>query len=390
MARTNLKVLWFSIFVTMLGVGLIVPFLPLYAKQMGASATMLGLIFSAFALARLVAMPLVGVLSDRHGRRRFMLLGLAGLAVTSLGLMLAESSWALVLARGSQGAFSALVLPVSMALLGDVTPPGTEGRAFGKFNVALLLGFGVGPLLGGAIYEALGVGANFLMMTGLSLLGMLLVAWKIYDPPQRKAMTVSVWGQFRLLQDAGLMGVFICRCAAAMAMGFFVAFLPLLAVARGLDAAQVGLLLTVNVLVMTVVQRPAGIMADRMDRAWLASWAQLLTGVAKALMPLAGGIGGLLALVSLEGLVAGLGLPALTALTVDHGRRLGAGMGVVMGLFTMALSLGVFLGPMLGGVVIDFMGLNDSFYLLGALAALGSIALRPWRRQWNGGPGGDA
>jgi MFS family permease len=80
----RLGVLGLAIFVSMLGVGMVVPFLPIYASEMGATGVMLGVIFSAFSAARSLLMPYVGILSDRYGRKPFIVLGLGGSAAVAL------------------------------------------------------------------------------------------------------------------------------------------------------------------------------------------------------------------------------------------------------------------------------------------------------------------
>ena len=89
-------------------------------------------------------------------------------------------------------------------------------------------------------------------------------------------------------------------------------------------------------------------------------------------MPLTGGFLGLLALSLADGVVAGLAMPALTASAVDQGKHLGAGMGEVMSLFTIGLSVGVFCGPVMGGAMVDFYGLQAAFLLSGIFSALGA------------------
>lgn len=383
LAKGTLGVLGGAIFVTMLGVGIITPFLPLYARQMGASAFFMGLIFGAFSLSRLLAMPFVGPWSDRRGRKSFIVIGLLGFSLTALLMKAADTPYELILARVFMGVCSAMVLPVSMALVADVTPIGREGRNIGGFNTAFLLGLGMGPLLGGVIYDTQGVATNFVLMAVLSLVAAALTAWRVKEPPEelRAAVKLSWWSQFALLSDPQMLGIFICRAGGAAAMGFFIAFLPVLGVDKGLSNSQVGVLLACNVLVMTGMQSWAGRLADRLPRAPLALGFQLVTGLLKSLLPLAAGFQGLLLLVMLEGATSGLGLPALTALAMARGREVKVGMGVVMGLFTIGLSIGVFSGPTLGGLVADHLGIATTFQLSGACAALSSLALWPQLRR---------
>jgi len=375
--RVRRLILELTVFVSMLGVGIIVPFLPIYAREMGASAFVMGAIFSSFSAARALAMPYVGGLSDRKGRKPFIMAGLLGYAVLALALVWAAAPWELVLNRVLQGLFAAMVLPVSMALVADLTPPGREGAVFGGFNTSFLLGFGVGPLLGGAVYDSVGLNANFYLMAMLSLVSLLMVAFLVGEPQDvKRTVGKGGWGeQLALLKDRPLLSVFLARALSALGMGCFVAFLPILAADKGLSNTQLGWLLAVNVLVMTGLQAPCGWLADRWSRVGLAALGLALSGASKGMLPLPGDFQGLLFLCVTEGVAAGLALPALTALAVSHGRRVGAGMGVTMGSFGMAMSLGVFVGPLAAGLLADWLGMAYAFYLAGSATVLGAACL---------------
>ncbi len=375
--RARIFILELTVFVSMLGVGIIVPFLPLYAREMGASAFVMGAIFSSFSLARGLTMPYVGALSDRRGRKVFIIIGLLGYALLALALIWAASPWELVLNRVLQGVFAAMVLPVSMALVADLTPSGHEGAIFRGFNTNFLLGFAVGPLVGGITYDTLGLNSNFLLMSGLSLLSLFMVLFMVREPKQvKRAKGKGGWAeQFALLKDRPLLSVFLARALSALGMGCFVAFLPVLTAERGLSNTELGWLLAVNVLVMTGLQKPCGWLADRWSRIGLAAMGLLLSGTCKGLLPLPGDFKGLMALCILEGVAAGLALPALTALAVSHGRRMGAGMGVTMGSFGMAMSLGVSVGPLGAGLLADWLGIASAFYLAGSATIIGAACL---------------
>lgn len=261
-----------AVFVSMLGVGIIVPILPVYAQGLGASATMVGLIFSSFSLSRAIVVPYIGPLSDRLGRKRFLELGLLGYAVLSVVLVWTTTPWGLVVNRAFQGVFAALILPVAMAMVADMSVKGQEGATFGPFNTWLLLGFGVGPWVGGAVYDYLGVTVNFLLMALTSLASLAMVFWQVRDKPGTgRGGQAQGWGeQWALIRDLPLRAVFLCRASQALGMGIFVAFLPVLAQGKGVSQTRGGLLLFVNVLAMAVLQGPAGRLADRWPRLPLA------------------------------------------------------------------------------------------------------------------------
>lgn len=364
-------------FVTMLGSGIIAPFLPLYAQHMGASGATLGMIFAGFAASRLVATPYIGALSDRHGRKRFLMLGLGWFALTALLYIPASTPWQLVLVRIVQGLAAAMVLPVAMALVADRTAIGDEGRSMGMFHTAFLLGWGVGPLLGGVVYDLVGFNANFLLMAGLSLLSLGVVALRVQDPPRGAGggRVENWWHGLNLLADRRILAVFLARAGSAAQVGCLVAFLPLLGDALGLAAWQVGFFITLNVMIMTSLQTPAGRLADRWPRGPMVVAGQVVSAAGMAVLPFASGFWPLMGLAVAMGLGAGVALPAMTAMVVSHAKQRGAGMGLAMGVYNSAFSLGVVVGPVSAGALADLTDFNAAFFLGAALCAGGTLLL---------------
>jgi MFS transporter, DHA1 family, tetracycline resistance protein len=136
--------------VDLVGFGIVMPVLPFWAREFGASGATLGLLLTAYAAAQFVCAPLWGRLSDRIGRRPVLLLTIAGTAI-SLGLLgLAPSLPWLFAARLLAGVFAAN-LGVASAYIADVTPPEERTRWMGMLGAAFGVGFVLGPALGGAL-----------------------------------------------------------------------------------------------------------------------------------------------------------------------------------------------------------------------------------------------
>ncbi|HJY82723.1 MAG TPA: MFS transporter, partial [Candidatus Binatia bacterium] len=170
-----LFILSLALFSTMLGNGVVVPFLPLYVQQFGAAGLGVGFLFSAHSTSRTFLLPVIGKVSDRWGRKKFLLAGLLCYALSSVAFLLANSMVALILIMAFQGIATAMVQPVSMAYVGDLTPKGQEGTYTGYVNTAFLGGVAGGPLLGGVIKDLFNMQASFLILGVLSLLSFLLL-----------------------------------------------------------------------------------------------------------------------------------------------------------------------------------------------------------------------
>ncbi len=117
-------ILAISIFSCMLGSGIVVPLLPLYAESLGANGFWLGVIFAAFPISRVLTTPVFGRLSDRNGRKSFISIGLLAYGIISFGFIYTNTVLQLVLIRFLHGLAGALILPIAQAYVADISPPG--------------------------------------------------------------------------------------------------------------------------------------------------------------------------------------------------------------------------------------------------------------------------
>ena len=177
------SVLAFAIFVSMLGLGIIVPVLPIYATKLGASGVWIGAIFAGFAISRSVFMPFVGRLSDKTGRKAFISTGLLLYGLSCLGFIYATDYIVLFWVRILQGFCSAMIVPIAQAYVGEIAPPERVGSYMGQFNVAIFCGMGFGPFIGGCIQDYFGMNADFILMGLMCAVSFLLVV--IFLPPEK-------------------------------------------------------------------------------------------------------------------------------------------------------------------------------------------------------------
>ncbi|MDQ7795050.1 MAG: MFS transporter, partial [bacterium] len=166
--RRQLFLLFATVFLMMLGFGVIIPVLPFFARDLGASPFHLGLMVSVWALAQLLCAPLWGAFSDRAGRKPALMLGLGGFGVTFLLMGMARSVEALLFARALGGVLSAACIPAATAYVADVTDEKDRGQAMAFMGAAFTTGFIVGPALGGLL-APLGVRVPFLVAGALGL-----------------------------------------------------------------------------------------------------------------------------------------------------------------------------------------------------------------------------
>ena len=365
-------ILALSIFSSMLGVGIISPLLPLYAEQMGATGIWIGTIFAGFSISRTIVMPIVGRLSDRKGRKLFLSIGLLGYAIISLGYIWANSVTELTLVRLIHGIASGMILPIAQAYVGDISPEGKEGTWMGYFNAAFFTGFGFGPLMGGVLTDYFGMNIAFYAMGGLNLLAFLLVIFFLPEIGQGKT-SASPRASFKQMSTSSMMkGLFSFRLSFSIGRGILATFLPVFAgIYIGLSSTLIGVLLAVNILLMSLLQVYGGNIADRFNRRALIIVGSLINLTYLALIPLGGNFWQLLGICALGGGGVAIALTAASALTVVEGRRFG--MGSTIAVFAMAFSIGMVIGPLVGGAIVDFVNINSVFYFGAAIGLIGTI-----------------
>ncbi|NIP56697.1 MAG: MFS transporter [Gemmatimonadetes bacterium] len=159
---TRLAILFLTVFVDLVGFGIVLPLLPFYADRFGASGLEIGLLVTVYSLAQLLLAPLWGRLSDHLGRRPILLVGLVGSAISYVVFAYAGSLLVLFVSRIMAGVGGANV-SVAQAYIADVTPPEQRAGNMGLIGAAFGLGFIFGPALGGLLapvsWEAPGLAA---------------------------------------------------------------------------------------------------------------------------------------------------------------------------------------------------------------------------------------
>ncbi len=376
MNRQILIILLLSVFIALLGIGIIVPIMPDFATRLGASGTSLGLMIAVFSLTRGFFQPIVGSYSDRWGRKGFLIAGLFIYGLVGLIMPEAESVSNLIVIRAFHGFGSAMIMPVAMAYVSELAPPGEEGRYMGLLNIAIFSGIGGGPMLGGFFADLWGMSSAFYAMSVLSFLAMGLLLIKLPNMIDKKITPETGLGIYRAMgrvfANRRTNGILLARMATMFIMVPTMAFLPLLMHQKfGSTGMMIGLIISVRTLINAVLQVPCGRLADRHDKLALLTIGCLIISLIMVLVPLAADFTQLLLLFAVLGAGEALIWPALGALATEEGRVYGHG--TMMGVFNLAMSSGIFFGSLEAGWVMDYWGLRWSFVTIGIIVLFLSL-----------------
>lgn len=178
---------WTTVALDLIGFGIVVPILGLYAERFGASGFEVGALFATFSVAQLLFSPLLGRLSDRIGRKPVIIISLVGTALGSLVTGLANSMWLLFVGRAIDGA-SGASLAVAQAAVADMAPPDRRPQLVGMLGAAFGVGFVIGPAIGGL--AALG-GPHVPFFVAAALAGANAIAAAIRLPETRSATAAA-------------------------------------------------------------------------------------------------------------------------------------------------------------------------------------------------------
>ncbi len=367
--------LFFTIFITVTGVGIVVPLLPIFAHDMGASGFYIGMVFGSFSFSRTILLPVFGRLSDKKGRKPFVLGGLAGYAATSLAFMFTTNVESLILVRFFQGIASAMIMPVVQAYVGEITYKDSEGYSMGLFNMSMFASMSLGPLLGGMLKDAFSMNSAFGCMGVLSATGLCLSI--LFLPPTGKekirAQEHNPVPLLLLIKNLDILALISVRLAYTACIGVIWCFVPLFADKQfSLSSTETGFLLMFGIFISGILNLPMGYVADRTSKNFMVIAGGTICIYGMYLLTVADSYFSLVISVAVFGLGGGIANPALMALAVIKGGKVNA-MASVIALITVGHSLGMLIGSLAAGIIMDMSQLSNVFPCGLALMAAGVL-----------------
>lgn len=377
-------------FVVMLGLGSVLPILPLYARSFGVSFAAAGLFISAAGIARLVFDILAGSIIDRVGERVAGAAGAFVLAACSLAAALAPNFYLAVILWGIGGAGAATTIAAQYSYLLKVVPKEAMARTLGIFYGTFNAGVVAGGILGGFVAESYGLASPLIVYSAIMAAAGFLYLRFIVDPKRRttnedhEAVEVPYQlGMFGRLRELFRLGGFVTAIALNFAYVWFVVtvfdtLVPLFGTSRlDMSPAGIGLIFAVSLGIEFAVLYPAGVLSDKHGRkvVLIPSFAAL--AIVIAVLGLSESVTALVIGMGVLGVASGVaGVPPAAVLS-DVVPESSSGLGV--GAFRFAGDLASVIGPALIGAAIAAFGFRTAFVLsaIPVVIALGFVIRTP-------------
>jgi multidrug resistance protein len=363
-----LVIIFITVFIDLLGFGIIIPLLPFYAESFGANAFTVGLLGTSFSAMQFLFAPLWGRLSDRIGRRPIILVGLLGSCASYMVLALAQSLTLVFLARIVGGIAGANVA-TAQAYIADVTTPENRAKGMGLVGAAFGLGFIFGPAIGG-ILSHLGPSAPMWFASALCGANRAAACFLLPESRRRTALRPAL-GRLdafrRALEDRRLLLLLALYFIVTAAFSSFVATFALFSERRfGYTVATIGYVFAFIGCMLALVQ---GVLVGRavtlVGEARLIPIAIGIIGIGIGLVPFACSVPALLVAVGTLAVGMGFNGPALSSMVsrLTHADDQGG----MLGLAASLASLGRVIGPAWGGYLFDTMGITSPYVSASAI-----------------------
>ncbi|MGY5873034.1 MAG: MFS transporter [Candidatus Thorarchaeota archaeon] len=365
-----------SLSILQVGFGIIIPIFPFYIDSLGMAGIELGALAASFALARIILAGPMGRISDRVGRKPILIISLLGFAFSNIVYAYAYDVVVMISARALEGAVSAGFFPAANAFVSDVTTKENRGTAMGYLSMGNMVGFVVGPALGGFLAQFLGIRMPFILAGVATLVTMVLVFILVKEPARKSVKEAmpkipirEVLGRARACY--GALG--IAMFANMFAMGILeVAFMLDAVINIGVQPYEIGIFFGILGITMIFGNLGFGKLSDVRGRKWLIVIGSMIGALSLGMFMFAHDVIALY----IAGIVLSIGMsmrgPAIQALIADMTDP--SAYGVVMGVFGAVSNSAYAVSPLIGGQIFDDTGSAAlSLLIAGGVSVVGGV-----------------
>jgi len=367
----KLPILFSILFLVMLGFGIIIPVMPYYATQLGATEAVFGWLMASYSIMQFIFSPIWGKVSDRIGRKPILLVGISGYIITFTIFAFANQLWLLFAARILAGILSSATLPTAMAVIGDTTSEEDRGKGMGILGAGMGLGFIFGPAIGGILskYSLFGLphlATPFLFTASLSVIPFVITWFALpeslpMEETQRKSAQKKI--SFAITQShltIVYLAAFIVSFTLAGLEGTFAYFAKDRA---GLSSHDLGYVFAIMGVASAFVQGGLiGKLIKKFGEQNTIKLGLLISSLGFLLIVFAHRFITLALFLAVFGIGNGMMRPSISSLI---SKRTKAGQGTAIGVMDSMDSMGRIVGPPLAGSL--YLYFMNSPYIIGAV-----------------------
>ena len=348
--KKELFVLVLVMFLVMVGFGIIIPVLPFFAKELGASPVQLGWLMAVYSIMQFLFSPFWGKVSDRIGRKPVILIGISGLAISFFMMANATALWMLFAARIFGGLLSSANMPTVTSYVADITTPENRSKGMGLIGAAVGMGFIFGPAIGG-IFSKISLNFPFYISGCFSLVTIVLVIFILKEPLRQKEIqgtphpkSESRWAAFTGKNQL----LFILQFFVSLSLAGLESTFPYFAEKQaGLDTEKVGYIFVIMGLCGAIVQGGLmGPLTKKFGEGKVIQGGIIVSALGFGLLLLTTNFATAAIFITIFGLGNGVIRPSVSSLVTKQATK---GHGAVTGLLSSFDSLGRIIGPPLGG-----------------------------------------
>jgi MFS family permease len=359
--------------------GMLIPIMPLYARSFEVSYGLIGIMLAAEGIGNLAFDVPAGVIIQRLGHKKVMLIGVSCTILGHLALVWAQDMVEVIAYLLLAGSGSALWSISRHAYIADLIQVQRRGRSIAVLGGIGRIGVLIGPALGGFIGATFGLRAPFLVFAALALVGALAVLFWVQEESRRQpaaeTTTIRLWDVLRthyrplLTAGSGQLCAQLIRAARHIIIPLYGADI------LGLDIQSVGLIISLSAATDVLMFYPAGLIMDRFGRKYAYVPSFIIQSFGMAMIPLTGGFTSLLLVAMLIGLGNGLGSGTMMTLGADlapHNAR-----GTFLGMWRFIGDSGGAGGPLVVGGVATVLGLTAAPVVIAGIGVVG-VAILGW------------
>lgn len=374
--RNHFMILFAINFLITLGFGVSDTFFSVHLFELGARGALLALPLISYSLAKAIFSPFVGRYVDTLGPERLLLVSLTLYLAISLSYLVTANLFILAVSRLLQGVACAMLRPVIVSMISESTVKEKRSSVMGTFDISFYSALSLGPIVGGFIKDQLGFTAIFSGLIVLTAIAIVLCCClgapsartsTVHSSQNKKSSVIQPIIRSRHLR--GLLAFIFGRACCISLTG---TFLPIILTEElKLTGTQLGIVMALSSLTITLLLRPMGILADRVSHSLLIIIGGISVSLTYFMIPTAITFNHVVAISILLGLFSVLSQPASTTMLIEEGTHYG--MDNTVGIFNGAMNSGFIFGPIFGAFILSHFGVDAVFYSAGLMGAATTV-----------------